>query len=202
VSVQPSRLRRFVLLDRDGTLNVERHYLADPDQLALLPGVVPALQQLRQLQLGLVVVTNQSGLARGYFTRADLDAIHSRLHLLLAEGGIHLDGIYICPHGPDEGCSCRKPAPGLALAAAAAWGFNPADCFVVGDRPADIELGRALGATTILVRTGYGEQTLQAGGVESDFVAADLLEGARWIASQLDLAGADQSITGRSERAA
>jgi D-glycero-D-manno-heptose 1,7-bisphosphate phosphatase len=176
--------RRFVLLDRDGTLNVERHYLADPEQVELLPGVIPGLRLLQTHDLGLVVLTNQSGLARGYFDRAALAAVHARLRHLLAEAGIDLAAIHVCPHGPDDGCTCRKPAPGLALAAAAEHGFDLAQSFVIGDKGSDVELGRAVGATTILVRTGYGEHALQAG-VTADHVAADLLDAAHWIADKL-----------------
>lgn len=173
--------RRFVLLDRDGTLNVERHYLADPDQLELLPGVVAGLRHLRAVGLGLLVLTNQSGVGRGYFDRAAVDRVHDRLREMLAVAGVPLDGIYVCPHGPDDGCACRKPAVGLAVAAAAEHGFDPAECFVVGDKAADVRLGRNLGATAVLVRTGYGEATLRDEAVSADYVAADLLDAAGWI---------------------
>jgi len=173
--------RRFVLLDRDGTLNVERHYLADPGRLELLPGVPEALRRLRGAGLGLVVLTNQSGVGRGYFDRAAVDRVHDRLHELLAEAGVALDGIYVCPHGPDDGCACRKPDVGLALAAAAEHDFDPAAAVVVGDKAADVHLGRNLGATAVLVRTGYGEVTLRDEAVSADFVAADLLDAAGWI---------------------
>jgi D-glycero-D-manno-heptose 1,7-bisphosphate phosphatase len=151
--------RRFVLLDRDGTINVERHYLSDPNQLALLPGAAAGLRALRELGLGLVVVTNQSGIARGYFDQDRLDAIHERLHELLGAAGVELDGIYVCPHGPDEGCPCRKPREGMALASARELGFRPEHAFVIGDKPCDIELGRRIGATRLLVRTGHGARS-------------------------------------------
>lgn len=176
--------RAFVLLDRDGTLNVERHYLRDPDLLELLPGVVAGLHLLRAAGFGLVVLTNQSGIARGYFTTADLDAVHARLGELLADAGLSLDGIYACPHGPDDGCTCRKPGVGLALAAAREHGFDPACGYVIGDKVADIALGRALGAAAVLVRTGYGRATEQAGGVVPAFVADDLLAAAQWTVAR------------------
>src|SRR5262245_39345312 len=148
--------RRFVLLDRDGTINAERHYLSDPGQLELLPGVAAGLAEMQRLGLGLVVVTNQSGIARGYFSDARLAEIHNRMGALLHSAGVHLDGIYVCPHGPDDGCEGRKPLPGLVTHAAGELGFDPAQAFVIGDKPCDIELGREVGATTLLVRTGYG----------------------------------------------
>lgn len=150
--------RRFVLLDRDGTVNVERHYLSHPDQLVLLPGAAEAIRDLKRAGFGVALVTNQSGIARGYFDAPMLEVIHARLQqMLAAEGGI-LDGIFVCPHLPDDACSCRKPLPGLIHRAARSLSFAPEDSIVVGDKEIDIELGRAVGAETFLVRTGYGKQ--------------------------------------------
>jgi D-glycero-D-manno-heptose 1,7-bisphosphate phosphatase len=179
--------RRFVLLDRDGTLNEERHYLADPAGLVLYPGTVEGLRRLAGLGLGLIVVTNQSGIARGYFDHDALERVHDRLCEVLAAEGVFLEGIYVCPHGPDDGCSCRKPLPGMVEQAARDLGFDPARAFVIGDRPADVELGRAVGARSILVRTGYGAETAAAGTTEPDAIVEDLSEAAReikrWLAS-------------------
>lgn len=172
--------RRFVLLDRDGTLNVERHYLASPDGLELLPGALIGLQRLTRLGLGLAVLSNQSGIGRGYFDWLALTAIHDRLRELLWEGGVALDGIYVCPHIEEDNCSCRKPRFGLARQAAAELGFHLAEAFVIGDKPSDIELGRRIGATSLLVRTGYGEQHAGRPGA-ADFVVADLREAAEVI---------------------
>ncbi|MBF0166007.1 MAG: D-glycero-beta-D-manno-heptose 1,7-bisphosphate 7-phosphatase [Alphaproteobacteria bacterium] len=179
--------RRFVLIDRDGTLNVERDYLSDPDGLELIPGAGEGLRLLRDRGFGLAVMTNQSGIARGYFTQASLDAIHQRLTELLAGEGIVLDGIYVCPHGPDEDCTCRKPLPGMVLQAARDLGFDPEQAFVIGDKTADVELGRAVGATSILVRTGYGRE--HESRCQPDHVADNLLEAAKWIALQSQGAG-------------
>ncbi|HEY3354157.1 MAG TPA: HAD-IIIA family hydrolase, partial [Polyangia bacterium] len=162
--------RRFVVLDRDGTLIVERHYLADPAEVALLPGAAAALRALRAAGLGLVVVTNQSGIARGLFDEARLALIHGRLDALLAAEGLALDGLYVCPHQPGDGCRCRKPATGLLDRAAAELGFDARRAFVVGDKECDVELGRRAGATTLLVRTGHGATA--AGG--ADHVVEDL----------------------------
>lgn len=166
------------MLDRDGTINVERNYLSDPGELELLPGATEGIRRLRDAGLGVAVVTNQSGLARGYFDAATLDRIHARLNELLAEDRASVDGIYVCPHKPGEGCRCRKPGPGLAEQVAAATGADLSRCFVVGDKECDIELGRGVGATTILVLTGYGAKELQTGAVRPDHVAADLREAA------------------------
>ena len=150
--------RPFVVLDRDGTIIVERHYLSDPEQVELIPGVGSGLRRLSQMGLGLIVVTNQSGIGRGYFDQARLNQIHERMNALLAAEGVRLDGIYFCPHSPEEACHCRKPETGMVERAAEEVGLDPTASFVVGDNWADMELGRRIGATTLLVRTGYGAQ--------------------------------------------
>ncbi len=165
--------RRFVLIDRDGTLNVEKNYLSDPAQLELVPGAAAAIRRLNRAGYGICVVTNQSGIARGYFSLDRVAEIHARLAELLAAEGAAVDGVYICPHGPDDDCTCRKPLPGMIEQAAADHGFDPALAVVVGDKEADIGLGKAVGATTILVRTGYGRQ-VEAAGSAADYVVDDL----------------------------
>ncbi len=173
--------RRCVILDRDGTINVDCHYLSNPDQVELLPGALPGLARMAAMGLGLVVVTNQSGLARGYFDAVRLRAIHARLEALLAEGGVVLDGIFICPHHPGERCRCRKPEPALALEAAALLGFDTGEAFVIGDRASDIALGRHLGAFSILVTNNDGRSVAAAPVVNADAVVADLDEAATVI---------------------
>lgn len=172
--------RRFVLLDRDGTLIAERNYLACVEDVELLPGAAPGLRLLNQAGLGLAVVTNQSGLGRGYFDWAALDAIHARMTQLLADEDVTLAGIYVCPHVPDDGCACRKPQPGLAHRAAAELHFELAASFVIGDKPCDIELGRRLGAVTFLVRTGYGAHW-EREGLRADYTVDDVLAAAQII---------------------
>lgn len=168
--------RPFVLLDRDGTIVVERHYLSDPDQLDLIPGVAAGLRQLQDMGLGLVVVTNQSGVGRGLFDQARLDLIHRRLRSMLQGEDVHLDGIFYCPHTPEEACRCRKPEAGLVEQAAGTLGFDPTASFVVGDKPCDVDLGKRVGATTFLVRTGYGAQLEVANSTTADYVVDGLWE--------------------------
>ena len=168
------RDRRAVILDRDGTVIVERHYLADPDQVALIPGVAGALRQLRQMGLRLVILTNQSGIGRGLFDANQVEAVHQRMCALLAAEGVQLDGIFYCPHTPQDGCACRKPAPGLVEHAAQQLGFDPQASIVIGDKPCDMELGRRVGATTVLVRTGYGAEHESAYGKFADYLADDV----------------------------
>lgn len=170
---------RCAFLDRDGTIIVERHYLHDPAAVVLLPGAVDGLRALQELGFRLVVVTNQSGVGRGYFTQADVDAVHARLEALLATAGVRLDGIYCCPHRPEEGCACRKPATGLVDRACAELGLDPRTSVMIGDKASDIELGARCGMATILVRTGYG-----AGEVcTPDAAVADLAAAAAWLAA-------------------
>jgi D-glycero-D-manno-heptose 1,7-bisphosphate phosphatase len=140
--MHPTGKKRFVLLDRDGTLIEERHYLSDPGQVVLLPGAAQGLRSLAEAGFGIVLVTNQSGIARGYFDWGTLNAIHEVLRGLLTREDVVLDGIYVCPHQPKDDCACRKPRPGLALAAAKELGFDPRECVVVGDKACDVELGR------------------------------------------------------------
>jgi D-glycero-D-manno-heptose 1,7-bisphosphate phosphatase len=150
--------RRAVFLDRDGTLNVERDFVRAPAELELLPGVVPALHRLRAAGFRLVVVTNQSGVARGYFDEAALARIHERLHALL--DGLPLAYLH-CPHHPSAGgggytraCVCRKPSPGLIDRAAALFDLDLGGSWVIGDSARDVLLARARGMRSVLVHSG------------------------------------------------
>jgi D-glycero-D-manno-heptose 1,7-bisphosphate phosphatase len=173
---------RFVLLDRDGTINQEVDHLDRVDQVALIPGAAAAMRRLSSAGLGLVVLTNQATVGRGLLPADRLEEIHARLTRLLSDEGVRLDGIYVCPHAPEDGCDCRKPRAGLALRAARDHGFRLDDSFVVGDHAADMGLGRAIGAVTILVRTGHGEDELKTGaGAQAHHVVADLREAARVV---------------------
>lgn len=172
--------RQFVVVDRDGTIIVERDYLSDPRQIEFLPGAVRGLRLLLRIGLGLVVVTNQSAVGRGFFDEAHLDLIHRQLRELLETEGVQLEGIYFCPHTPEDDCSCRKPKPGLIERAAKELDFDLQASFVIGDKPADIEMGRRVRATTFLVRTGYGAEFVGDSTVNPDYVADDL-----WVAAQM-----------------
>jgi D-glycero-D-manno-heptose 1,7-bisphosphate phosphatase len=167
-----------LILDRDGTLIVERNYISRPEDVELIAGAAEGLRRFEELGWGRIVVTNQSGVNRGYFNNGAVDAVHRRMRELLSAAEAGIDAIYICPHRPDEGCDCRKPRTFLVLRAAAEWGFEPAQCVYVGDKASDIELGRALGGVTMLVRTGYGEKELRTKRVSPDYVVQDLREAA------------------------
>ncbi len=185
---------RYVLLDRDGTLIVEKNYLADPAGVELLPGVGEGLQHLRAAGWKLVVVTNQSGVGRGWFTLADVQRVHDRLVELLAPYGVTFAGIYLCPHTPDEQCNCRKPRVGMIEQATRELVFDPRYAVMIGDKALDIELGRAVGAQTILVTTGYGAEVHARGDVRADFVCGDLRQAAVWIIERSTADGQSAAI--------
>lgn len=173
-SMKSQAQRRFVVLDRDGTVIQEREYLSDPEQVKLIPGVGAALRELNQMGFGLVVITNQSGIGRGFFDNEQLHRVHYRLRELLDAQGVHLDGLYVCPHEPADDCSCRKPKLGLLQKASAELGFSLEKSIVIGDKASDIEMGRRAGALTFLVRTGYGAQVAAATTAQPDYLVDDL----------------------------
>lgn len=190
--------RRFVLLDRDGTIIKECHYLSDPCRVELLPGAAEGLRQMQEMGLGLIAVTNQSGIGRGFFDEVRLGEIHQRLRELLAHAGVYLEDVYFCPHTPLDDCQCRKPRTGLVEQAAEKYGFNPQESFVIGDKPCDIELGQRLGATTLLVRTGYGAEVEVGNAVGSDWVVDDLGDAARVIKGLIALDTKERHNAARS----
>jgi D-glycero-D-manno-heptose 1,7-bisphosphate phosphatase len=178
--------RRFALIDRDGTINVERDHLVDPDALELIPGSATALRRLRDdLHLGIAVVTNQAHVGRGLLPPERLAEIHARLQAMLAAEGATVDAILHCPHRPEDACACRKPAPGMALEAADRFGFDPATAFVIGDHAGDVEMGRAVGATTFLVLTGHGDDEVERAEGLADHVVPDLAAAVDIIAALL-----------------
>jgi D-glycero-D-manno-heptose 1,7-bisphosphate phosphatase len=184
-----------VYLDRDGTINEEVDFVTRPEQLRLIPGAAQAIRRLNDRDLPVCVVSNQSGIARGFLTEADLVPIHERFRHLLAEGGARVDRICYCPHHPtaglppyDRSCECRKPQPGMLLEGARELGLDPARSFVVGDRIVDIQAGKAVGAATVLVLTGYGSRSVgecRDAGVRPDHTAPSLAEAVDYILANL-----------------
>lgn len=165
----PRTLRPTVFLDRDGTVNAEVHYLSQPDQLRLLPTVSEAISMLNSIEIAVVIVTNQAGIARGYFPEHRLIEIHDHLKRMLAEQHAQLDGIYYCPHHPTAGlgayrivCECRKPMPGMLTRAAADLELDLPRSLMIGDRESDLQAGANAGCQTALVTTGYGRETSAA----------------------------------------
>ncbi|MEX2528033.1 MAG: HAD family hydrolase [Gemmatimonadota bacterium] len=154
------QLRQAVFLDRDGTLVEERHYLSDPAQVVLVVGAAQAVRRLQGAGLAVVVVTNQSGIARGYYTEAEYRAVADRVDELLHAEGVVVDGTYHCPHlpGVTGPCDCRKPGPGMYLQAARELGLATRGSFYVGDRWKDVLPAVRFGGRGILVRSGYGRE--------------------------------------------
>lgn len=181
-----------VFLDRDGTINEDVDFLRSPDQLRLIPGAAGAIAALNRAGLKVVVLTNQSGLARGLFTPEDLERVHARLREMLAAEGARLDGIYFCPHHPEgvrpeysAECDCRKPAPGLFEKACLHLGLDPSRSFWVGDRRRDLEASLKFGGLSALVLTGYGLEEVKKPGFDPTIVAPDLRRAAEWILARI-----------------
>ncbi|MGC8761831.1 MAG: D-glycero-alpha-D-manno-heptose-1,7-bisphosphate 7-phosphatase [Bryobacteraceae bacterium] len=176
-------MKPCIFFDRDGTLIEERNYLSDPDQVVLIPGAAEAVRLARGAGYLTVVLTNQSGVGRGYFTLEDVERVNARMLELLLREGAEIDGIYVCPHAPEEGCGCRKPRTGLVERAARELGIDVGASWMVGDKAADLELARNAGMRGVLVQTGYGsEAAAQLSGGET-LSAANVLEAVRRIVS-------------------
>ena len=178
-------MKPYVFLDRDGTVIMERNYLSDPAQVVLLPGAAKGLRHLRELGFGLVLVTNQSGIGRGYFSEKDVERVHARLAELLEREKVELDAVYYCPHHPNAGCGCRKPASGMIDVARSCFDVDMKRSVMVGDKPCDILLGKNCELRTILVRTGHGARHEQNGDCSPTFTADDLIAAAAWISKML-----------------
>jgi D-glycero-D-manno-heptose 1,7-bisphosphate phosphatase len=160
--------RRAVFLDRDGTINVEKNYLHRIEDFEFIPGAPEAIRRLRSAGYLVFVVTNQSGIARGYFSQKDVDCLHERIQQELMSCGTRIDAFYVCPHHPATGakelrvaCDCRKGSPGMLLRAAEEYDIDLKNSFMIGDKLADIEAGQRAGCQTILVLTGYGRASAQ-----------------------------------------
>ena len=172
-----------VFLDRDGTMAKDVHYCRRPQDFELFPDVAKAIKLLNERGFKVIVVTNQSGIARGYFTEETLGEIHEKMAGELAEEGARVDAIRYCPHHPDDGCECRKPKPKMLLEAASELEVDLTHSYVVGDLHADIELGKRAGCKTILISdSGSVDET-----INPDATARDLLQ-----AAQIILTGEDR----------
>lgn len=184
-----------VFIDRDGTLNEERDFLSRPEDLQLVQGAAAAIRTLNQLGTVTCVISNQSGIARGYFSEADVALLHQALQRELLEKGARLDRIYYCPHHPTEGihpyrvdCECRKPKPGMLKTAERELDIDLSRSYVIGDKVDDVSAGIAVKATTILVLTGYGRQSQSlaaASGIVPDCIVPSITEAVDFIAGRL-----------------
>jgi D-glycero-D-manno-heptose 1,7-bisphosphate phosphatase len=191
-------MQAAVFLDRDGTINEQMGYINHISRFVMLPRAASGIRLLNEKGIAVVVVSNQSGLARGYFPESLIAEVHARMNGALAEAGAHVDGIYVCPHHPEAkeerfrlNCDCRKPKPGLFLQAAADLGLDLDRSYVVGDRWSDLKAAAAVRAKGVLVLTGYGRGDYEYIGpgqpVQPAYVAEDLYAAVQWIVR--DMAG-------------
>jgi D-glycero-D-manno-heptose 1,7-bisphosphate phosphatase len=186
-----SKPRGAVFFDRDGTLNEDVDFLGRPDQLRIILGAVDAVRAVNRSGMAACIISNQSGVARGMFTEADLLPVHERLRREFSAGGAKFDRIDYCPHHPTAGippyrieCECRKPKPGMLLRAADALGLDLSRSYVIGDKLTDLQAGISAGASAILVLTGYGITSMEecrTAGVTPDYVAPTVREAVEFI---------------------
>jgi D-glycero-D-manno-heptose 1,7-bisphosphate phosphatase len=184
-------LRPAVFLDRDGTIIADVGYLDAIDRIAFFPWTVDAIRMLNRAGFPVVVITNQSGIARGIFTESFVEETHRAISTRLEAGGAHVDAYYYCPHHPNGSvaafasvCDCRKPGRALVDRAAADLGLDLVRSVMVGDRWLDVALGQAMGGRSILVRTGVGEEARPSPGVTADAIVDNLAAAASWILSK------------------
>ena len=176
---------KLLILDRDGVINHDSDaYIKSLEEWIPIPGSIEAIAQLSKAGWTVAVATNQSGIARGYYPLATLDAMHARLRELVAEAGGEVGLIVYCPHGPDEGCACRKPKPGMLRTIAEQYQVSLAGVWFAGDSSGDLEAARAVDAQPVLVKTGKGERTLSKGIPENTLVFDDLAALARHLIQQ------------------
>lgn len=180
-SLGSSKHEAAVFVDRDGVICENRSdHVRTWSEFIFLPGAIDALAALTRAGLRLFVVTNQAAVGRGLMSRRTLDEIHERMLAALAEGGVRVESVLVCPHHPDDGCPCRKPEPGLLVEAAARFGIDLGASFMVGDARSDIEAGSRAGCETVLVKTGRGAEAVRetAGEPTPGFLADDLVDAA------------------------
>jgi D-glycero-D-manno-heptose 1,7-bisphosphate phosphatase len=184
-----------VFVDRDGTLIQEGGFLDRVERLAFYPWTIDAIRALNHAGLRIILVSNQSGVARGLFTEAVVEEVHARIESMLRAGGAHIDAYYYCPHHPDgsvpgyaQQCDCRKPKRGLVDRAARELGIDPTRSFIVGDRWLDIGLARTVGARGVLVRTGHGaiEEMQPPHDLAADAIVDNLAGAASWVLMNMD----------------
>jgi histidinol-phosphate phosphatase family protein len=169
-------MKPAIFLDRDGTITEDRGYIKDPKNLVLINNAAKALKLLKAAGFWLIIVSNQSGVGRGYLTLSTLEKIHKKLREMLSRKGADIDGVYFCPHLPDNDCRCRKPGTGMAEKAMRDFDIDIKKSWVIGDKGSDIEFGKRLGAKTILVLTGYGMKEKET--VAPDFIVDNILDAA------------------------
>ncbi len=182
---RPDLKKTAVFLDRDGTINEDSGYVSSPSEVVLIKGAVEAIRSLNSIGVPVIVITNQSGVGRGYFTEDGLKAVNDRLIQLLNQGNARIAGLFCCVHHPDDDCACRKPKTGLIARAASALGVDPRLSYVIGDKASDVGLARNAGAKAVLVLTGHGGRDAATLADAPDFVAEDILSATKWVIADL-----------------
>ncbi len=175
-----------VFVDRDNTINRDVPYCSRTEDFELLPKVPEGIKLLNQNGFKIVVITNQSGIARGYFTEKTLESIHHEMRRQLVEDGASIDAIYYCPHHPDDDCDCRKPKAAMLWQAVQEMGLDIGTSFVIGDSYKDIQMGKSAGCRTILVAKDDGDSA-QSSEINPDYIAGDFYEAALWVVAQKDI---------------
>jgi len=170
-------MNKAIFLDRDGTIVLDNGYVHKIEDFHLIPNVLEGLRILQDADYKLIIITNQAGIGRGYYTKKDYFIFREYLHNYLKKNKISITEEYFCPHKPDDDCDCRKPKTGLLEKAVRRFNLNLNECWMIGDSEKDIEVGKNLGCKTIHVLTGHVKNPIK----EADFVAKDLLEAAKFI---------------------
>lgn len=177
-------MNRAVLIDRDGTISKNVPYCSSPKDFELLPEVAEGIKLLNKHYFKVVVVTNQSGIARGYFTEETLAKIHDKMRDELARHGAYIDAIYYCPHHPDDDCDCRKPSPRMVLQAASDLNINLSQSYVVGDSEMDIEMGKRAKCKTILIKPGDNVGKAIDCSFKPDYMVSNVIEAAQLVIAE------------------
>jgi D-glycero-D-manno-heptose 1,7-bisphosphate phosphatase len=178
------QLNKGVFIDRDDTISRDVHYCSRPEDFELLPKAAAGIKLLNQEGFKVVVITNQSGIARGYFTEDMLNKIHQKMVDELAKSGANVDAIFFCPHHPDDNCECRKPKPKLAHQAIEQLLIDPQQSFTIGDRLMDVELAKVIGCKSVMIPSEPGKTELRKSSISPDYIASDLVSAAKWIIQQ------------------
>jgi len=174
-------MNKAVFIDRDGVINqCSGEYITKPEDFIFLPNAVTALKKLYKSDYKVIIITNQSGVGKGIYTENDLEEVHKKMHILLKEKDIELDGLYYCTHHPNENCECRKPRLGMVKKAIKDYNIDVEQSFFIGDKTSDIKAGKDSGCKTFLVMTGYAGKD-KAYDAEPDFIVSDLLEAVNQI---------------------
>lgn len=193
---ETDKKNRAVFLDRDGTINEEVGYLSRLEELKIYENAAEAIRLMKQKGFLAVVITNQSGVARGFFSEDFIITVHNKINEYLKAHGTSLDALYYCPHHPRYGnehyrreCSCRKPQPGLLIKAAEDLDIDLKSSYVIGDMPRDMDIARRVGAKGVMVKTGYGKNVVATS--KPDYIAEDLLDAAKWIIRDQEIGNTD-----------